>query len=297
MPEPEPWVIRETLYGRWTTLSGGRKTLVAAGALLAVSGLVGVGALLVSSSLFSGSGTRTDQAEDTEIRNAPKPSLILPTGGSSEPRPSTTGSASPSRSPEPTARTRTPSAEPSRKPADGDGDGDSVTYAAWAGHGCDSPAKGGYQEIGRYYDGVEGWYTVDSGGYDEGACDGSFAAVPMSGSRTDDHDNRALWWWSVGGDSDKCAVGVYVPWSSDARDVGGDPTTYEVLSDPDDRDSAYASFEIDQAASLGLLVNAGTYTVKDGRIAVKMLDRGQDWDAHGPTYAHHAAGQMKVTCR
>ncbi|MFG2194465.1 adhesin [Streptomyces sp. NPDC048639] len=289
--EPAPWVIRETLYGRWTTLPGRRKAAVAAGALLAVTGIAGVVALLASSVLSTGTGNAAAHGNTgTEIRDAPKPSLILPTGGVvREPTISTTSSPKPSK--KPTRRSPSPSAGPTDRPAD-----PNLTYTAWAGHGCDAPAGGGHREIGRYSDGVEGWYTVGSGGYDGGSCDGSFSAVPMSGSAIEDRDARVEWWWSVGRASRQCSIAVYVP-AGGARDVGGAPTVYEVGSEPGERASTYGVFTIDQTGNHGRLVDVGTYPVRDGRIAVTMLDRGVDWNAHGLTYAHHAAGQMKVTCR
>ncbi|MGP3983842.1 hypothetical protein [Streptomyces sp. KR80] len=313
----EPWAIRDTLYGRWTTLSIPHKAGVAAGALLAVSALVGVGFLVASSSLFSRSEP-SDQA-GIGIRDAPKPTLILPTGAPITTEPSSAKpSASAGRDEGPAEHRPKSPKKPAPAPRD------PVTYSGWAGHGCASPSGGGYGEYGRYSDGIAGWYTVESGGYEGGSCDGSFAAVPMSGSPDSDHDNRAIWWWSVGQDSEECELEVYVPSSSNSHDVAGNPTTYQVLSGSSAGDGgsggydggsggygggggggyraysgygSYETFRIDQTANRGSLVDAGTYQVEDGRVAVLMLDRGQDWNESGPTYAHHAAAQMKVTCR
>ncbi|MEU6079148.1 adhesin [Streptomyces sp. NPDC047108] len=291
--EPAPWAIRETLYGRWTTLPGRRRAAVAAGALLAVTGLVGGVALLAASVLSAGpgSGSAAAHGTDTEIRDAPKPSLILPTAVEErEPTISTTSSPRPSK--KPARRTPSPSARPTGKPGE-----PGVTFTAWAGPGCNTPAGGGYRETGRWSGGAEGWYTVASGGYDGASCDGSFTAVPMSGSPTEDHDARVEWWWSVGSASRQCSIGVYVPSGTGAGDVGGSPTLYEVRSGSGDGASAYGGFALDQRGNRGRLVDAGTYPVRDGRIAVTMFDRGVDWNDDGPTYAHHAAAQMKVTCR
>ncbi|MEV6313740.1 hypothetical protein [Streptomyces sp. NPDC051776] len=119
----------------------------------------------------------------------------------------------------------------------------------------------------------------------------------MSGSATEDHDARVEWWWTVGSASRQCTIGVYVPAGSGSRDVGGAPTVYEVGTEPGDRSSTYGVFAVDQTGNRGRLVDAGTYPVRDGRIGVTMLDRGVDWNDDGPTYAHHAAAQMQVTCR
>lgn len=293
-PGPGAWIIRETWYGRWTTLSYPQK----AGATLALTAVI-AGLLLTSVSFFSGTrDTGADRAAGTGLRDVPKPTLILPTGYPALPgaHPSATGSsqAGPppgrpggeSTGPEHPAPAKKPTSVP-RAP---------VTYSAWTGPGCVTSAYAGYYEEGRYSDGIEGWYTVGSGGWAGGHCDGSFAAVPMSGSRTRDRDNSATWWWSVGPDSDECELGVYVPEGS-SRDVGGDPTTYRMVTEPENGEPESTIFRIDQTVNRGRLVDAGTYRAGGGRIEVTLLDRGQDWDDDGPTYAHHAAAQMKITCR
>ncbi|MGP4003113.1 hypothetical protein [Streptomyces sp. 8N706] len=294
----EPWIIRDTLYGRWTTLSRPRKVVIVGGALLALSALAGVMLLMESQAAPTDSDSRTEQTAETGIE-APKPSLILPTGGVVEPEPSPSRSPkSPKPKPKPKPKpTRTPSPSPKPKPTQKEPATQSghLTYSAWAGHGCASPEDGGYEELGHWSDGIEGWFTVSPGGYEGGSCDGSFASVPMSGDR-DRGNGAAVWWWSVGDDSDRCDVGVYIP-RGDDHSVAGDPTTYMVFTDLDGRYADSTTFRIDQIAHRGELVDAGTFRVEGGRIIVKLLDSGQDWDEDGPTYAHHAAGQMKVTCR
>ncbi|MGP3949184.1 adhesin [Streptomyces sp. 7N604] len=294
----DPWITRDTLYGRWTTLSGPRKVAVAAGALLALSTLVGVVLLTESPAPPADSDSRTEQAGPETELEAPKPSLILPTGEAAEPAPSPSRSSkSPKPKPKPT-RTPPSTPKPSPKPTREEPAPRPVriTYSAWAGHGCASPEGGGYEEHGNWYKGIEGWFTVRPGGYEGDSCDGSFSSVPMSGDRDRDWGNGAAWWWSVGDDSDRCDVGVYIP-RGDDHSVAGNPTTYMVLTDLDGRHADVTTFRIDQIAHRGELVDAGTFRVEGGRIVVKLLDRGQDWDEDGPTYAHHAAGQMKVTCR
>ncbi|MGP3922422.1 hypothetical protein [Streptomyces sp. 8N616] len=294
----DPWITRDTLYGRWTTLSGPRKVAVAVGALalLALSTLAGVVLLTESPAPSADSASRTEQAGPETELEAPKPSLILPTGEVAEPEPSPSRSSKspkpkPTRTPPPTPK---PSPKPTREePAPRPGP---ITYSAWAGHGCASPEGGGYEEHGVWHNGIEGWFTVSPGGYEGSSCDGSFSGVPMSGDRDRDRGNGAEWWWSVGEDSDRCDVGVYIP-RGDDHSVAGNPTTYMVLTDLDGRYADVTPFRIDQIAHRGELVDAGTFRVEGGRIVVKLLDRGQDWDEDGPTYAHHAAGQMKVTCR
>lgn len=209
--------------------------------------------------------------------------------------PSTVPSDAPSP-PLPSARPKPPSASdpaftapPERRPG--------PSYEAWAGPGC--TGGGRYEEEGRYDDGDEGWYTVRSGGHRGDGCDGRFTAIPMSGARDEDSGGRATWTWYVGGGYRTCTVAVVVPGSERAEDVAGQPSTYRVLSDPGDPDSAVRIFEIDQTRLRGEGVVVERVPVHDQRLTVQLVDRGQDWgrdrgrDRKG---AHHAAAQMRAEC-
>jgi translation initiation factor IF-2 len=117
----------------------------------------------------------------------------------------------------------------------------------------------------------------------------------MSGSATqDDNGIRVLWWFVVGAASRHCGVSVYVPASSNARDVAGSPAYYYVLRDT--ANAWYARFAIDQVHNRGRWVPAGTYRVYNGQIVVKLVNRGVDWVGSTNTYAHLAAAQVRVTC-
>ncbi|MER6996939.1 adhesin [Streptomyces sp. NPDC000410] len=164
----------------------------------------------------------------------------------------------------------------------------------WAGPGC---STGHYSERGRTENGDAAWYTVRSGGQRDGDCDGSFTAVPMSGSPTKDGGATAIWSWDLDEDYEKCSLAVYVPASARAADVAGDPTFYRVLADPRDTGSGYTGFGVRQTAHRGSLVSVGSYPVKGGdTFAVQLLDRGRDWGDASRTGAHHAAAQMRLTC-
>lgn len=63
-----------------------------------------------------------------------------------------------------------------------------------------------------------------------------------------------------------------------------------------DRTTKYDSFTINQDGHRGQWVNAGTFAMKGTTIGVKLLDRGDDW-SKGWEKAHHAAAQMRATCR
>ncbi|MFC9424692.1 adhesin [Streptomyces sp. NPDC056987] len=183
------------------------------------------------------------------------------------------------------ATTDPPASSP--PPEDGPGAGE------WAGPGC---TTGKYREHGRFENGKAAWYTVHSGGYKGSSCDGRFSAVPMSGSPKVDGRSSAVWSWKLDASYEKCALAVYVPDSGRDADAAGDPTVYQVLADPADSASGFATFGVRQVAHRGSLVQVGSYPVKGKTFAVRLVDRGQDWGSEERVGAHHAAAQMRVKC-
>lgn len=262
------WVVRETLTGRVSTLPRRRKALLAAGVVVAAGSLATAASLLVTGGGAVGGSSRTDAA------------------GRAGALPDRVGGAAPSRigpgaGEEADASPTAPSDEGHR-------------FGQWAGPGC---GTGTYQERGRHESGDAGWYTVDSGGFTGGGCDGRFSAIPMSGSPTEDRGSTATWIWKLGQGFRECALTVFVPDSGRARDVAGEPTVYRVLSDPDDADSAYTGFAVLQTEHRGTAVAVGGYPVKGDVFAVRLIDRGRDWGDARRVGAHHAAAQMKASCR
>lgn len=171
-----------------------------------------------------------------------------------------------------------------------------VVYSAVAGPGCPVPSGGGYKQHNYFADGTKGWYARTTGAWTGDGCNGGYVAVPMSGSTSTDAKNRVMWWWRPGTTARTCQISVFVPHSNTTLYVGGHPTTYHVLVDANDRTTKYDSFTVNQASLRGRWVDAGTFSMKGATIGVKLLDRGDDWSS-GWGKAHHAAAQMKVTCR
>ncbi|WP_434590901.1 adhesin [Streptomyces sp. A5-4] len=270
------WVARETMFGRFSTLTRARKVWVATGLGVALAVLV-VSATLLTDSDSDGGGT------DGPVGNADDapggaPTRIGPTGQES---------ADPAGTPTPTSR---PPKAPAKPPPPARG----PSFTAWAGPGCPG---GSYREFGRFENGIAAWYTVKSGGSTAGSCEGSFSAVPMSGAPDKDRGSSAVWSWDVGKGFDKCGLAVFVPKSDRDNDVAGNPTFYRVLADPNEEKSSYEAFAVRQTVHRGALVPVGSYAVKGGRIAIQLIDRGRDWGDAALVGAHHAAAQMKLTCR
>ncbi|MEN8649184.1 adhesin [Streptomyces sp. 21So2-11] len=266
------WVARETVLGRLSTLTRARKVWVATGVGVALAVLVVLATLLTDS---DGGGT------DGPVGNADDapggaPTRIGPTGQ------------------EPTESTPAPTSRAPKAPAKPPPPARSPSFTAWAGPGC-SPGR--YREFGRFENGIAAWYTVKSGGFKGGSCDGRFSAVPMSGATDKDRGSSAVWSWEVGKGFEKCGLAVFVPKSARDNDVAGNPTFYRVLADPNEEKSSYAAFAVRQTVHRGTLVQVGSYAVKGERIAVQLIDRGRDWGDASLVGAHHAAAQMKLTCR
>ncbi|MGW1882388.1 adhesin [Streptomyces sp. NPDC001970] len=256
------WIARETLAGRISTLSRFRKTVLATGVVVVLGCFVAAAALIGGSE--AGGGAGGGQAAEDDIAGPGIPTRLGPTS------------------------------LPDPDDPDDQDDGSSG-FEEWAGPGC---ATGNYREDGRFENGHAAWYTVSSGGRRDESCDGSFTAVPMSGSPTKDDGGTATWSWDLGQDYEQCSLAVFVPFTTRAMDVAGDPTFYRVLADPDDPASGYTGFGVRQTDHRGAVVPVGSYPVKGDRtFAVQLIDRGRDWGTAERLGAHHAAAQMRLTCR
>ncbi|MDX3063113.1 MULTISPECIES: adhesin [Streptomyces] len=264
------WVAQETLMGRISTLPRRRKALLAAGVVVAVGSLATGVSLLATGDGGGGSPQAVGRAG----------AVPAPIGGGA---PTRIGGADSQGPDDPVRETTKPPEETAR-----------YRYAVWAGPGC---TTGDYVERGRFENGDAGWYTVDTGGFTDRSCDGRFSAVPMSGSPDEDRGSSAVWTWHLGDGFSECALTVFVPSSVRDSDVAGSPTVYRVLSDPNDADSAYTGFAVRQPEHRGTPVDVKSYPVKGDTFAVQLIDRGRDWGDTALVGAHHAAAQLKASCR
>ncbi|MCT4356302.1 adhesin [Streptomyces sp. Je 1-79] len=252
------------------------------GGAWALVAVVAVGCLALVVSLGGAEEPPPASETDPPVRALPVlPTRNGPTGFPGDEAAPPSASTSPSGSPSTTAPHPPPS--PHGAPHE-------ARYEEWAGPGC---AGGAYTETGRYQDGFEGWYTVTRGGFRGGGCDGRFSAMPMSGSSTKDRDNSATWSWHVGPGYDTCALAVHVPSPPRPQDAAGEPSVYQVLANG----TPYATFTVYQPANTGSLLPVGSYPLGTPTFTVRLVDRGQDWGSSAREGAHHAAGQMRLTCQ
>ncbi|MFF7988835.1 hypothetical protein ACFZDG_03445 [Kitasatospora xanthocidica] len=148
------------------------------------------------------------------------------------------------------------------------------------------PYCGGYRTNGWYDDGDKGWRNY-SGGYSGEGCNGTYAAMPMSGDGND-KGNSVVWSFTL----DKvtsCTLAVYIPASGSLKQVGGNPSYYTVQSGS----GSAGSFTINQTASRGSWVTKGPFPYR-GPMSLTLHDRGIDWGA--ASGAHHAASAVRATC-
>ncbi|MGW1680421.1 hypothetical protein [Saccharopolyspora sp. NPDC002376] len=166
------------------------------------------------------------------------------------------------------------------------------TFAAVSGPGC---AGGNFSRPGYYTDGDAGWKTAGSGAHAADGCNGSFDSMPMSGDPNKDGDNAAVWRFTTGDvRQGSCQAWVLVPQGGITR-VGGAPSYYSVYQ-TDQTSNPVGDFTVDQVRQQGQWVDVGRFPVSDGRLTIKLHSRGADWNKDGPTYARHAAAQIKLGC-
>jgi hypothetical protein len=141
-------------------------------------------------------------------------------------------------------------------------------YVAVSGWDCAGSTDHGFEAHGR----DDTWQTINTGGWTDDGCHGTFAAIPMSASADGARiDQYALWWFATNLTEGRCEVQVYLPEAGDPSSAAGKPATYQVL---DGRSgAAYAGFKLDQTATHGW-VSAGTFPAPHGQIAIRLTNVG-----------------------
>jgi hypothetical protein len=161
-------------------------------------------------------------------------------------------------------------------------------FTAVTGWDCGSGADYGFDMQGRTSD----WYTVARGGWAQDGCHGTFEAIPMTGDPAKDDPNQsAVWWFTPGQATNRCAVMVYRPKPERRQDAAATGAQFYVLAGRGgDR---LAQFVVDQTADPGTWAAVGTFPVSPNGIAVQLVDRGVPVTPGGRL----AITQIKVSCR
>lgn len=170
-------------------------------------------------------------------------------------------------------------------------------FTATTGYGCHESSALVFEQHGFWSSGKNGWIRLNKGGWGSNGCNGTFDAMPMSGSSTkDDADNYATWQFRTGSVTrGTCYASVFVPNDSNAEHVGGHPSTYLIYTGWTPSGTARYALQVDQVKQRNHWVTVKV-PVSGGAIAVKLLSRGIDHSGGHPTYAHHAVAQVRVEC-
>ncbi|MBN1170698.1 MAG: hypothetical protein JXA67_00865 [Micromonosporaceae bacterium] len=170
--------------------------------------------------------------------------------------------------------------------------GPGPTFGAVAGEGCPLTETSGYQRVVT----STGWRTRSSGGWAGDGCSGQMIAVPMSGDPTrDNNDDLILWWFQPGAfATGTCAVSVYIPDTGDPRDSAGAPAHYQAYASTSSSGTPIGEFDIDQTAHRGEWVLAATLPLSGGRLAVRMVTRGQGQGAGEEQGTAGSSGEQRL---
>ncbi|MFI0465629.1 hypothetical protein ACH347_16255 [Saccharopolyspora sp. 5N102] len=214
-----------------------------------------------------------------------------------QPEPTAGNHVPPAQGEEPAETGKKPLPPPDQSTVSGPSSGSGTLIA---GAGCSNTATEQYQAVGYHSNGSEGWY-IRNGGAADGRCRGTFDAMPMSGDLdASGPSNSAKWTFDVSGKltTGTCALSVYIPNDGDRRNVGATKAHYSIFNSFEQGAANVIGVkDINQVTNLGKWVDLGSYKITQGKISVKLHDRGEDYaggaDGEG---AHIASTQVRATC-
>ncbi|MFV2198537.1 hypothetical protein [Nocardiopsis sp. LOL_012] len=172
-------------------------------------------------------------------------------------------------------------------------------FSAITGPGC-LPAEGAaYGRSGRWdsAEGTASWATRP-GGYALEGCDGSYEAIPVSGS-TDQHDQwqYAYWSFSPGRPDATCEIYVHVPEDESPLWLAESEAFYEIYSGPLPEGDPIAYFGLTQSELRGMWVQVTGFTSPTEEFTVQLTNTGADAFADQEhTRSHVAASVVRTTC-
>ncbi len=197
------------------------------------------------------------------------------------------GSFHPS-APTTTRRSPSPAASPAAAPHK-----TKPSFAAVTGSGCRRDSKARFTEHGR-----SGVINVRSGGLRADGCDGSFDAMPVSGSTTYDNPGTYATWTFHTAPITRgvCHINLYVPDDASTEHVGGHPAIYEVFGAASTSGPELGTFDVDQIFNHGHWVSRHNWRITSGTLTVKLDNRGTGSSGSSRASAHIAMSAVRVTC-
>ncbi|WP_028649439.1 hypothetical protein [Nocardiopsis sp. CNT312] len=172
-------------------------------------------------------------------------------------------------------------------------------FSALTGPGC-LPAEGtAYGRSGRWdsAEGTASWATRP-GGYALEGCDGSYEAIPVSGS-AGEHDQwqYAYWSFSPGYPDATCEIYVHVPDDESPLWLAESEAFYEIYSGPLPEGDPIAYFGLTQSELRGMWVQVTGFTSPTEEFTVQLTNTGADAFADQEhTRSHVAASVVRTTC-
>ncbi|GAA1780364.1 hypothetical protein [Streptomonospora arabica] len=168
-------------------------------------------------------------------------------------------------------------------------------FTALAGPGCPGGAGASYGAAGRGGDAPR-WATRD-GGYALDGCDGTYDAIPVSGTAEYGDGRYAYWSFTPGFADAQCDVYVYIPEDASPQWVTDREAMYQIFPGPEPSGSAAAVFGVRQAESKGGWVKVTGFVSPTERFTVQLTNIGEDAVAgQGGATSHVAASAVRASC-
>ncbi|MBV2363576.1 hypothetical protein [Streptomonospora nanhaiensis] len=167
-----------------------------------------------------------------------------------------------------------------------------TSFTAIAGPGCPAGSAAAYGAEGA---GTDGWATR-SGGYADEGCDGSYDAIPVSGT-TEHGDGRFAYWTFRPGRADAdCDLFVFVPDDESPQWVAEQEAMYQIFPGAQPSGTAAAVFGVEQASARGGWVRVTGFTSPAEQFTVQLTNIGENSLADQGATTHVAASAVRATC-
>ncbi|MDA0565000.1 hypothetical protein LG943_11805 [Streptomonospora sp. S1-112] len=167
-----------------------------------------------------------------------------------------------------------------------------AAFTAVAGPGCPAGSAAAYGAEGA---GTDGWATR-SGGYADDGCDGSYDAIPVSGT-TEHGDGRfAYWTFRPGRAEADCDLFVFVPDDDSPQWVAEQEAMYQIFPGAEPSGTAAAVFGVEQASARGGWVRVTGFTSPAEQFTVQLTNIGENSLADQGLTTHVAASAVRAEC-
>ncbi|MEY9213896.1 hypothetical protein NI17_022430 [Thermobifida halotolerans] len=170
------------------------------------------------------------------------------------------------------------------------------SYTVTAGPGCASDASYGRVGVWHSEGGTSGWANRPSG-YTESGCDGTYDAIPVSGSADHGSGEYAYWSFSPGVAGATCELYVHIPNDESPLWIGEQEARYQIFAGPTAEGAPVAGFGIHQSQIRGGWVQATGFVSPTEQFTIQLTNVGENTLAgQGDTSTHVAASVIRTEC-